>query len=85
MRLLGPRELQDHFHGLRAGNRRSIDIGNLQVCRDDIKSLLAEGATDTYSWLCYTTKIVILGSGEGSRPHFYQVDNLGCAEKGAAH
>lgn len=84
MTLLGPRKLQDYFHGLRAGNRMSMDIGNLKVCMDDVTSFLAEGAIETYSLPCYSSKIVILGSGERSGPHSHQVANLGSADKGAA-
>ena len=63
-------------------NTMSMDICNLQVRMDDVKSLLGEDATDTYSLQCYTSKVDILGSREGSRPHFQQVDNLRSADKG---
>lgn len=62
-------------------NTMSMDIRNLQVCMDDVESLLGEDATDTYSLPCYTSKVDILGSREGSQPHCQQVDYLRSADK----
>lgn len=40
-------------------NTMSMDIRNLQVCMDDVKSLVGEEATDMYSLPCHTSKVDI--------------------------